>query len=196
MLTLESKEAGLTIVLPRTLSRPEGRFNAHTRQCLPAGNGLGMGVGWQTEAGEDAAARCPFPRWNPEWGGAGPLHVVHRWTQERCLRDGTSDCHVSSRCGQLLDLRFRAAGQNGLSTVCFSHSSCSLVLSLRQRSVLGAKSHHGQHVGSRKNYRKLRMQPGWPWAGPRICLLGGHGLGGFSGRHWFSHSSGGQKPEV
>lgn len=80
---------------------PEGRFNAHTRQCLPAGNGLGMGVGRQIEAGEDAAAPCPFPRWNPEQGGAGPFHVVHRWTRERCLRDGTSDRHVSSRCGHL-----------------------------------------------------------------------------------------------
>lgn len=35
---------------------PEGRFNAHTRQLLPAGNGLGMGVGQQIEAEEDAAA--------------------------------------------------------------------------------------------------------------------------------------------
>lgn len=54
--TLESKEAGLTIVLLRALSMPEGRFNAHTRQLLPAGNGLGMGVGQQIEAEEDAAA--------------------------------------------------------------------------------------------------------------------------------------------
>lgn len=95
-----------------------------------------------------------------------------------------------------LDLRLSAAGQNGLSAACFCHSSCSLLLSLRQHSVLGAKSHRGQHVGSGKKYRKPCVQPGWPWEGPCVCLLGGHGLGGFSSRHWFSYGSGGQKPEI
>lgn len=40
--TLESKEAGLTIVLLRALSMPEGRFNAfiHGSFCL-------LGTGWE-----------------------------------------------------------------------------------------------------------------------------------------------------
>lgn len=185
MPTLESKEAGLTVVLLRALSMPEGRFNTHTRQLLPAGNGLGMGVGQQIEAEEDA----PFPDGIRSGEALAPS-----------VR--STDGHGKGACGTepWIATCLLGVATAGFEVWALYHVFLSLqlfsMLSLRQHSVLGARRHHGQRVGSRKKCRKLHVQPGWPWEGPRICSLGSHGLGGLSSRHWFSHGSGGQEPEV
>lgn len=164
---------------------PEGRFNAHTRQLLPAGNGLGMGVGQQIEAEEDA----PFPDGIRSGEALAPS-----------VR--STDGHGKGACGTEPWIATCLLGvvTAGFEVWALYHVFLSLqlfsMLSLRQHSVLGARRHHGQRVGSRKKCRKLHVQPGWPWEGPRICSLGSHGLGGLSSRHWFSHGSGGQEPEV
>ena len=54
---------------------PEGRFNAHTRQRLPAGNGLGMGAWGESPSASPASILGILLQRRKEGQGRAPWNV-------------------------------------------------------------------------------------------------------------------------